>query len=362
MRQQKLTIALAVTLSAVAFGSAQAEVVHRQINAENLLVNVSNDSWQPEGFENGAVVPATYVHSPNIVIDGLEQESAWDQAEDVEVPLAYGSVDVASLKVVYTDEKVFFRVRWADATENREHHPWIWNPAEKKYVAGSEVEDSVLLSFEAGCEWQPSFLAGYIFDFDGWHWLAARSDPLGQALDLYGNVQDQGLKNSQLIKYQSRVDQDTWNMKFVENANPNLFADWDDLDRVYMLQPVTDEIFVQKVPDGRNPPPFVKQVAAPSEEPFPRDAARAVPQFLPVELPDGAGEVSAKGHWEDGYWTVEFSRVRVTPAMTLNDTVFNRMVQFSVHVFDQKEQLDEASESDRLFLKFLPAGQELVSN
>jgi hypothetical protein len=122
-------------------------------------------------------------------------------------------------------------------------------------------------------------------------------------------------------------------------------------------------IYVQKVPDGgRNVPEFVRQVAAPESAPYPRDEATTVPQYVPVELRGEAGEVKAKGQWADGYWTVEFRRVRITPAKTLNDTVFNRMVQFSVHVFDREEKLDGASESERLFLKFLPAGERLVSN
>ena len=87
-----------------------------------------------------------------------------------------------------------------------------------------------------------------------------------------------------------------------------------------------------------------------------------VPQFSPIRLQDGAGEVSAKGNWEDGYWTVEFRRVRETPQRHFNDVVFQRITQFSVHVFDQTEQIDESSESGRLFLKFLPPETQLVSN
>jgi hypothetical protein len=353
---------IAALVSVLIWSGAQAEVVHRQINADNLLVKVSDDAWQPEGFENGTAVPATYVHMPNIVIDGNDAEAAWNQAVEVDVPLTHGGIGNASLKAVYTDDEVFIRVRWKDTTEDRQHLPWVWNPTQKQYVQGPQIEDSVLLSFEAGCEWEPSFMAGYIFDFDGWHWMAARSDPLGQAVDLYGNVQDQPL-NPGLIRYESRVTQDTWNMKFTDNVNPRLTAGWENLDRVYMLQPHTDVIYVQKVPDGgRNVPEFVRQVAAPESAPYPRDEATTVPQYVPVELRGEAGEVKAKGQWADGYWTVEFRRVRITPAKTLNDTVFNRMVQFSVHVFDREEKLDGASESERLFLKFLPAGERLVSN
>ena len=86
------------------------------------------------------------------------------------------------------------------------------------------------------------------------------------------------------------------------------------------------------------------------------------PQYVPVRLEGEAGEVTAKGHWQDGYWTVEFQRVLVTPAMTKNDAVFTRLTQFSVHVFDSVERVAESSESGRLFLRFLAPEPALVNN
>ncbi|MBD3646730.1 MAG: hypothetical protein HUJ31_04595, partial [Pseudomonadales bacterium] len=243
---------------------------------------------------------------------------------------------------------------------NRETNPWVWSEQLGKYVESPEAEDSVLLSFEAGCEWNPSLLGGYVYDFDGWHWLAGRSDPLGQAVDLYGSVQDSERKHLSYVEYESRVASNSWNLKFVENNDVDLHADWDQLDRVYMLQPDVRQVYYRAVPDGRTPPPFYRQSTAPEGTPYPRDASKHVPQFSPVRLNDGAGEVSAKGQWKDGYWTVEFRRARVTPAGTLNDTVFQRLTQFSVHVFDRTEAVDQSSESGRLFLRFLPEGDALA--
>lgn len=351
------TIGLAILALAVNL-PATAEVRHQNTNPLNTITHVSEDSWQPEGFVNGTAVPATWLQSDEIILDGSDDEAAWSRTLEVEVPLYFGSVETAWLKALYTDEKVIIRVRWADETENRQHHPWIWDAAEERYVPGPQVEDSVMLSFEAGCEWTPSILGGYIYDFDAWHWLAARSDPLGQALDLYVNVQDREL-NDPFKPYQSRVLEDDYIMKFTENHEMDLHADWDELDRVYMLQPVSRDLYVQAVPDGgRQRPDFVETLAAPVTAP--EQAGEVYPQFSPVELTGSAGEVEASGKWVDGYWTVEFRRDRITPAEHIFDTIFNRMVQFSVHVFDQVERLDEVSESGRLFLKFLPKEQRLV--
>ena len=78
-RQHKLTIAVSLTTGLVLSGGVQADVVHRQINAENLIVHVSDEAWQPEGFRNGTTVPAAHVYAPAIVIDGKADEAAWNR-------------------------------------------------------------------------------------------------------------------------------------------------------------------------------------------------------------------------------------------------------------------------------------------
>lgn len=79
-----------------------------------------------------------------------------------------------------------------------------------------------------------------------------------------------------------------------------------------------------------------------------------MPQYLPIRLEGDSGEVAAKGHWADGRWTVEYQRTLITPAMTATDSIFDRTTQFSIHVFDRAERLDQASESGRILLQFEP--------
>jgi hypothetical protein len=352
-----LTIALALTSPALVFS----DVMHRQINEDDISVSVTNADWQPEGFENGTIIPAAYLGVAGITLDGRDDEPDWSKAIEVTVPLEFGSVKEASLKALYTHEEVFIRVRWQDETENREHHPWVWDAELGQYIAGPQIEDSLLLSFEAGCEWYPSFLAGYVYDFDAWKWLAARSDPLGQAVDSYGTVQSRPLPSLGFVEYQSRSTEKVWNIKFDPPEEGTLNANWDELDRTYYLQPFKETVYVGTGPDGRrNRPEFVQQLSAPEMAPV--DETASYPQYSPLKLEGQAGEVSAKGNWENGFWTVEFRRVRLTPARTINDTVFSRMTQFSVHVYDQVERLDQASESARLFLRFMDETSQLDEN
>jgi len=342
-------------------GVVQADVVERQSSPSNRILSVSEEAWQPDGFVNGITVPAIHLMSASINLDGRDTEPEWQKAVEVTVPMTHGDVPEIMLKAMYTEDEVFISVRWPDGEENRQHRPWTWNAEEERYVEGPQLEDSVMLSFEAGCEWTPSLLGGYIYDFDAWRWMAARTDPLGQAVDLYGNVQDRDSVNPDFVRYESRITEDDWILKFTENRDVDLHADWNELDRVYMLMPVTKTLYVKAVPDGgRRSPPFYELLPAPDKAPE-GDPEATYPQFSPIPLTGSAAEVKAKGRWEDGYWTVEFRRDRETPVQHIYDTVFNRLVQFSVHVYNGTERLDEVAESPRLFLTFLPPESPLVA-
>lgn len=356
-----LVSTLSLLVGTTAFHPAVAEVEWRQLAEENIFVKVNNDGWQPEGFENGITIPAAHLLQPAIVLDGRDNEANWNYAEEVTLPLAHGSVVEASVKALYTDEEIFIRVRWPDATENREHHPWTWNPDTNRYVSGPQVEDSILLSFEGGCEWSPSLLQGYVYDFDGWNWLAVRSDPVGQAWDIDGTVQDQMFPGRNYEPYPSRYSGMDWNVKFIERNDATiLHDDWDQLKRFYFYRRAGETVYIRAEPDRMKTTDPSVRLAPPAGPPA--DLQETYPQFEAVRLEGDAGEVGAKGRWEDGHWTVEFRRKLITPADTSTDWVFVRLTQFSIYVFDGVERLDQASESPRLYLRLMPRERLLVDD
>jgi hypothetical protein len=368
MIKKALPVALAFLVVAMV-SQAQADVRHYQVNEFNFITWVENDPWQPEGFEKVLILKASKVEAPPI-IDGRGDDPAWAQAEALKVPLFYGPVKEATLKAVYTEKEIFLMVSWPDATKDDQHRPWIWNPELGRYVEGSQVEDSLLVSFESGCEWTPSLLSGYVYDFDGWRWLAARTNPIGQAVDVNGHVQDRWIPDKGFKKYKARNKKPFWNLKFTDHRPNILTKRWFELDRAYQFQPISEVVYVALEPDGYRPPAFAVRLPAPQVDPElikpppslgakPAYAAPSVPamvpQFKPVKLEGDAGEVAAKGTWKDGRWTVEFRRILVTPARTKTDWVFERLTQFSIHIFDHTERVDESSESGRIFLQFMPA-------
>ncbi len=357
MKIQLTTFILIFGLAATTL--ANAEVNRRQYAEDDIYITVFGEDWHPDGFEHGKPIPATYIQFAEITLDGKEDDPQWEKAKEVTVPLKFGNTSEVSIKALYTDTEVFFRVRWADDTENRDHYPWVWDAEKEEYVIGQQVEDSVILSFEAGCAWNPSLLAGYQYDFDGWRWMAARSDPVGQAWDLMGNIADQDNAHLKPTPYKSRYTENKWNVKFLEYDGEEIsHQDWDELDRSYLYRPVRPMSYYRAEIDGLRVTELDAKIPAPTEAP--EDETQTFPQFEAVKLEGDAADVSAKGHWQDGYWTVEFRRTLRTPTDVLTDSVFNRLTQFSVHVFDQSEKIDQSSESDRLFLEFLPEEPQIA--
>jgi hypothetical protein len=334
----------------------------------------SNETWQPESFEAFPILHAPLVREVP-VIDGLADDPAWANAKPLILSLGNGTVAEATLKAVYTDKEIFLLVSWPDASKDDQHRPWLWNDKQGRYVEGPQVEDGLLVSIEEGCDWSPSPLTGHIFDFDGWRWMAARTDPLGQAVDTNGHAQTDWDANMGFTKYQRRGQEPHWNMRFAGRGKPGDFnKSWQELKREYIRFPFDGEgpeMYISMEPDmnfkrRHTKIEFVKRLPAPGVDPEAVKAGQTpepvVPQFQPVKLEGNAGDVAAKGHWADGRWTVEFRRALITPAKTASDSMFDRTTQFSVHVFDSTERLDEAGESGRIMLEFEPGPESGIES
>jgi len=360
MKKDKYIASLVIVLIAGLLGSGLAwpEVKYEQLNEKNLLVKVKGEDWQPTtaNWENGLAIPAVRVNKAGITLDGKATELNWKTTPETTVPMYYGNVNEAFVQALYTLDDVYVKVRWRDDTEDRQHHPWVWDETSRVFVEGPQIEDSLMLSFEAHCEWTPSFLSGYSFDFDAWQWLAAQSDPLGQAVDAEGNVKTGTRQWPKYTPYASRNNEVIWNVKFLQEEGEGVFnAAWNELDRVYLLQPVDEAVSYRAWPDGniRKPVTQVVETLPPPDGTY-YNQQKTHPQFAPLLLEGDAGEVKAKGHWADGYWTVEFKRALVTPIGGMDDTTFMRLTQFSIHIYDHVEKVDQGSESERLFLQFFP--------
>jgi hypothetical protein len=71
-------------------------------------------------------VVKSYKASQGPLVDGLETEDVWKNAEAVTIFDPIAQVQI-TIKTVYTDATIFFLVSFPDKDESRKHRSWAWN-------------------------------------------------------------------------------------------------------------------------------------------------------------------------------------------------------------------------------------------
>lgn len=199
------------------------------------------------------------------VIDGISSDAAWKSAPTVVSKDAIADIEV-ELQAVYTDEHLYLKARFPDATENREHKTLIWNDDLGTYRSGTAREDSFVIKWSM--EPLPidlSLKSEEPYRADIWYWKAFRTDPAGYADDKHHIYGYQEMKTAQQITLPSGK-------------------------RMYLARPSDSGTSTYK---------------SRALEEFEGDR---VPRYQHRQPNGSRADVRAKGHWGDGYWTIEFQR------------------------------------------------------
>jgi hypothetical protein len=238
------------------------------------------------------------------IVDGQPSEAAWQAAPRfaVEVQGASGRFTVTAA-ALWSLERLWILVRWPDQSRDNAHHPWVWSKNEGVYLVGREVEDALSLSFSREGRMGECMLAGVEAATDLWTWRAGRTDSSGHAEDATMRLSLQRLPRAN--SYQARNGRTIW---------------------------------VREEPDSGSPAYEAQIAGAYAGDRVPRYGART---------PSGSmADVTAKGSWSEGFWTVELSRRLSTgdPA----DVVFGRGREsfFSIAVFDSREGIDHSTSQE----------------
>lgn len=222
-------------------------------------------------------VPAVKVaNAPRI--DGYSQDPAWKTAPEIIARDPIAGIDVA-LKTVYTDEEVFFLVRFADPDESRIQKAWVWNKEKKMYEIGPLREDCFVFKWAMdGDAIDLSVRSDDNYKTDIWFWKANRTDPAGFADDKY-----QLLSSNKIPGAQTIVSRTGKTMYLKRKGDMGTAA-------------YKNQIFIEYEGDIR-------------------------PQFL-SQTPSGSrADVRAKGVWTDKEWCLEFGRKLATG--NLDDVQFD---------------------------------------
>jgi hypothetical protein len=236
-------------------------------------------------------------------LDGSADDKAWGKAEPFSFPVrgASGNVTVR-MSAVRNDDRVFFLVQWADKSEDKEHHPWVWSEEEGSYSIGEQVEDALALQFSAK-KLGDCMLSGQGFVTDLWFWRAARTDPVASAED------------GSLVVSTERLPK----ASFYEAKNK----------RTVWVKEQRDE----------GTAPYRSQVAGTFE-------GDKVHRYVPREPSGSVADVDAKGAWKNGQWTVELARSLDTGDKI--DVAFKSGGEyyFSAAIFNARERSEHSTSKE----------------
>ena len=202
-------------------------------------------------------------------VDGKDSDSVWTKAKEIITHDNVADLDII-LKSVYTDDRIFFMVRYADPDESRLHKPWTWNKGEQMYEIGREREDCFVIKWALQEDINDlSVHADRPYDADIWFWKAHRTDPVGFADDKIQRLSSSKLEKSKKIKSKSGK-----------------------------------EMYLQRKGDSGKSA-YKSQLKIEHE-------GDKIPQFEHRPPSDSRADVKAKGLWDNNGWCVEFSRSLVT--------------------------------------------------
>ncbi len=285
------------------------------------------------------------------VLDG-QAESLWDSARSITVPVAgganSGSTEV-TLKSVYAGDSVYFLAQWADPTESLYRTPWekqadgSWKKLatsdthqentnyEDKFAFIWNINDSIAGFNEQGCAVschageQPAnsgFGSKYTTNpeemGDIWHWKGVRTNPVGQSDDQYlDSARYDPEKASGAGRHSDPNDGGGYKNNQTEDGKLPAFG----------------------LIDNKPAPPYW---ILDSEKVIFADAAYqsgdVIPGIVIAPLTGDRGDISAKGIYKDGKWTVEFGRKLDTGSQyDVQYTDLSKSYFFGVATFDNAQ-------------------------
>jgi len=223
-------------------------------------------------------------------------------------PNGKANIKEVSVKSGVHGDSVYFLMQWNDSTQDEQHKPYVWDNAKGKYGKGKQREDRLAIQFAMTGDYDVNWLSGNLFTADIWHWKAARSNGLGLAQDKMTIITDQKMKKA----YKGKA----------TNGKT---------------------IYIRRKSDEGSK--FYKTARYTSKE---KDI---MPKYVLASSATGSiADVKAKGVWDNGQWTLEFSRKLNTG--NSDDVVFTagQSVKGGIAIFDHSGDDDHSHSSNLNFI------------
>lgn len=315
----------------------------------------------------GALVAYPVEAAPEL--DGIGDDPAWADAQEIVIPVAGGfdnfSTDV-SLKAVYSGDTVYFLMSYADTTESFFRSPWqlqddgTWLKIKDENDKGGDnntvYEDKFSLiwpinnsvpNFEtAGCfvachagensdakPYGNKYTANEGETADIWHWKSVRND---------GQLHDQFLDS---VRYSAETE------GAGRHSDPSDGGGYKD----NVNEDKTGPAFTSPAVDTTTGAPgYILDSEKVAIDPAALTAGAYIPGIVKSPFVGDGGDISAAWKWENGVWTIEFSRALTTGSE--KDVQFSDLdsaYYFGVAVFNNA-QVRHAFQTGATPLVFMP--------
>ena len=378
-------VLVALVFSVIAFAGCKTTTAETTTAATTAAATTAAETTAAWVAPEGSALVSLPV-TKDIVVDGVADDALWANAADLVIPVAGGFNNFkadAKFKSVYTADRVFFLVTYADPTQSFLRIPWqkqedgswiqLKDPNdtkggdntltyEDKFSLIWNINNSIKDFEKTGCflachAGENSDLKAYGNLYtpsegelgDNWHWKSVRND--GQIDDQYLDWTKFNLEKSPEAGRKSDAKESGG---YVEN-----FASMPDPNDAAKTVP-------DKTKPGFTSPNIDLTTGAPGyildSEKVALDQAALdampvgsiIPGIVKSPFVGDRGDISAAWKWADGQWTVEFSRKLVTGSKT--DVQFSDLAAkyfFGLAIFDNV-QVRHAFESSPSFLVFQP--------
>lgn len=281
------------------------------------------------------------------VLDGVADDAAWTTAQETVISVAGGYNDFAtdaSLKSVYSGDTVYFVLTYADPTESWFRSPWqkqedgTWKQIKDENDKGGDnnsvYEDKLALiwpinnsikNFEtAGCfvachAGENSDVKPYGNKYtsaegefgDIWHWKSVRND---------GQIDDQYLDSTRFDAEKAKEAGRKSDKKDSGGYADNFATMPDPADATKTVPDKTMPGFTSPNVDlTTGAPGYIldsEKVALDQAALDAMPVGSYLPGIIKSPIVGDRGEISAAWNWENGVWTIEFSRKLTTGSET----------------------------------------------
>lgn len=317
----------------------------------------------------GPALPANALLSAKVdaapALDG-QAEALWNKSKPITIAVSGGankSATQITLKSVYTKDSVYFLAEWADPTESLHRMPWqkqadgSWKKLETstthqentnyedKFSFIWNINDSIAGFNQQGCmvtchAGEKPANSGFGSKYtakpgelgDIWHWKSVRTNPVNQVDDQYVDS--------------ARYDKDKA-PEAGRHSDPKTSGGYKDNETADKKMPA------YSLKDNKPTPPYwildAEKVAFDATK---YKAGELVPGILVAPFIGDRGDISGKGVYKDGKWTLEWGRKLTTGSQY--DVQYSDLTKsyfFGVAVFDNA-QVDHAWSNGAYELRF----------